>query len=132
MLFASKFSKSLLVISFLPFVSCKVVFASNFSKSSMVMCLFMEKYPQTFSGVQRSEAAAMGADVIIFAISALDGWTHDDTLIFERIESIQVASCRSIIPHSVIFLTVDAMFLKLAVFSAELYWKVYTADPCNQ
>lgn len=58
----------------------------------------------------------MGADVIIFAISALDGWTHDDTLIFERIESIQVASCRSIISHFVIFLKVDAMFLMFSCF----------------
>ncbi|CAI5532207.1 unnamed protein product [Closterium sp. Naga37s-1] len=47
-------------------------------------------------GVQRSEATAAAADVVLLVVSAAEGWTAEDSAIFHRISAVQRAVWRRV------------------------------------
>lgn len=51
------------------------------------------------AGVKRSEAVAMGADVIVVTVSAADGWTAEDTELLNRIQSKMVKHRHAYFPE---------------------------------
>ncbi|XP_072953718.1 uncharacterized protein [Typha angustifolia] len=68
-------------------------------------------------GVQRSEAAALAADIIIMTISAVDGWTNDDEKLMEHIQINQQKSAGSTAPIILVINKVDcAPFVSMERF----------------
>lgn len=68
--------------------------------------------------MERSEAAAMTADVVIMTVSAEEGWTPEDTRLLERVQSNKV---RYIIANYPFYTTICQRFVFMVFFFVCVY-----------